>query len=135
MTPLLVALVNGLAPLVFSLLILVSLWLASYGAPQPLSPLYGAILVALVLLFFLGRITDISWLRSGLKTLLVAVVPLLLYTCLRGTKIQVRIWRLDTNAPWPQFDAFTTSLSTVKGLQTRLNMLSPENGVVAFLRR
>lgn len=77
LTPLLVALVNGLAPLVFSLLILVPLWLASLGVSLPVSPLYGAILVALVLIFllgvFLGRSTGISWLRSGLQTLLVAV--------------------------------------------------------------
>lgn len=77
LTPLLVALVNGLAPLVFSLLILVPLWLASIGFSLPVSPLYGAILVALVLIFllgvFLGRSTGISWLRSGLQTLLVAV--------------------------------------------------------------
>jgi predicted membrane protein (TIGR00267 family) len=77
LAPLLVALVNGLAPLVFSLLILMPLWLASLGVPLPVSPLYGAILVALVLVFllgvFLGRIADISWLRSGLQTLLVAV--------------------------------------------------------------
>ncbi|MCG2634431.1 MAG: hypothetical protein J4A00_05830 [Gammaproteobacteria bacterium] len=78
LAPLLVALVNGLAPLVFSLLILVPLWLTSLGVMLPLPPLYGAILVALVLVFFLGvflgRIADISWLRSGLQTLLVAVV-------------------------------------------------------------
>ena len=88
LAPLLVALVNGLAPLVFSLLILVPLWLASLGVPLPISPLYGAILVALVLLFllgvFLGRITDISWLRSGLQTLLVAVVTAALIYLLTG---------------------------------------------------
>lgn len=89
LTPLLVALVNGLAPLVFSLLILVPLWLASYGVPLPISPLYGAILVAFVLLFllgvFLGRITNISWLRSGLQTLVVAVVTAALIYLLTGS--------------------------------------------------
>ncbi|MBV1930133.1 MAG: hypothetical protein KUG71_00330 [Porticoccaceae bacterium] len=77
LTPLLVALVNGLAPLIISLLILMPLWLGSLGVPLPVSPLYAAILVALMLIFllgvFLGRVADISWLRSGLQTLLVAV--------------------------------------------------------------
>ena len=77
LTPLLVALVNGLAPLIISLLILMPLWLGSLGISLPVSPLYAAILVALMLIFllgvFLGRVADISWLRSGLQTLLVAV--------------------------------------------------------------
>lgn len=76
--PLLIALVNGLAPLLMSLLILVPLWLAKLGVPLPLSPLSLAIMVAMVLIFLLGvflaRIANICWLRSGLQTLLVAVV-------------------------------------------------------------
>jgi predicted membrane protein (TIGR00267 family) len=76
--PLLIALVNGLAPLVISLLILMPIWLSRVGFPLPVSPLYAAIIVALALIFllgvFLGRIAEISWLRSGLQTLLVAVV-------------------------------------------------------------
>ena len=78
LTPLLIAVVNGLAPLIISLLILIPLWLSSAGIPLPLSPLYAAIVVALLLTFllgvFLGRIADISWLRSGIQTLLVAVL-------------------------------------------------------------
>ncbi len=88
LAPLLVALVNGLAPLIFSLLILMPLWLANLGVPLPLPPLYGAILVALVLVFllgvFLGRIADISWLRSGLQTLLVAVATAVLIYLFAG---------------------------------------------------
>ena len=76
--PLLIALVNGSAPLVISLLILTPLWLSNAGIPLPLSPLHAAILVSLALVFllgvFLGRIAGISWLRSGIQTLLVAVV-------------------------------------------------------------
>ena len=76
--PLLIALVNGSAPLVISLLILTPLWLSNAGVPLPLSPLHAAILVSLALVFllgvFLGRIAGISWLRSGIQTLLVAVV-------------------------------------------------------------
>lgn len=76
--PMLIALVNGLAPALISLLILIPLWLAQLGVPLPLPPLYAAILVALLLIFllgvFLGRIANISWLRSGLQTLLVAMI-------------------------------------------------------------
>ena len=76
--PLLIAVVNGLAPLVISLLILAPLWLAAVGVPLPLPPLYAAIGVALLLLFllgvFLGRVAGISWLRSGLQILLIAVI-------------------------------------------------------------
>ena len=76
--PLLIGLVNGLAPLVISFLILIPIALAISGVTLPLSPLYAAIIIALFLIFllgvFLGRIADISWLRSGLQTLLIAVV-------------------------------------------------------------
>ena len=76
--PLLIALVNGSAPLIISLLILMPLWLANAGMPMPLSPLYFAIIIALLLIFllgiFLGKIAGISWLRSGLQTLLIAGV-------------------------------------------------------------
>lgn len=76
--PLLIALVNGSAPLLFSLLILVPLWLAHAGIHLPLPPLYLAVAIALLLIFllgvFLGRIAGISWLRSGSQTLLVALL-------------------------------------------------------------
>ncbi len=76
--PFLIALVNGSAPLVISILILIPIWLANAGVPLPLSPLYAAIIVALVLIFllgvFLGRIASTSWLRSGIRTLLLALV-------------------------------------------------------------
>ncbi|MCP4387064.1 MAG: hypothetical protein GY802_02125 [Gammaproteobacteria bacterium] len=76
--PLLIALVNGLAPMVMSLFILAPLFLSRAGIPLPLSPLYAAIVVALLIVFllgvFLGRISGVSWLRSGIQTLLVAIV-------------------------------------------------------------
>lgn len=76
--PLLIALVNGAAPLFISLLIILPLWLADAGVALPTSPLYLAIVIALFLIFllgvFLGRIAGISWLRSGIQTLLVALV-------------------------------------------------------------
>lgn len=76
--PVLIALVNGAAPLSISLLIMAPLWLARAGVPLPLSPLVCALLVALAITFllgmFLGRIAGNSLLRSGLQTLAVAIV-------------------------------------------------------------
>ena len=76
--PLLIALVNGSAPLVISLLILSPLMLSNSGFSLPVPPLYAAINIALLLIFllgvFLGRIAGVSWLRSGMQTLLIAVV-------------------------------------------------------------
>ncbi len=76
--PILIALVNGSAPLIISLLILTPLILSNAGMSLPVSPLHVAIATALVLIFllgvFLGRISGVSWLRSGLQTLLVALV-------------------------------------------------------------
>ena len=87
--PVLVALVNGLAPFIISLLILLPLFLSNAGFTLPLSPLYFAILIALILIFslgvFLGNIAGISWLRSGLQTLAVAIITSLLIYLFVGT--------------------------------------------------
>ncbi len=86
--PLLIALVNGAAPLVISLLIIMPLWLASAGVSLPMPPLQAAIAVALLAIFllgvFLGRVAGISWLRSGIRTLLVALVTAALIYLLAG---------------------------------------------------
>lgn len=86
--PLWIALVNGSAPLLISLLILLPLWLDNAGLVLPVSPLYVAVGIALVLIFLLGvllgRIAGISWLRSGLQTLLVAVVTAALIYLIAG---------------------------------------------------
>tara|TARA_R110000787_G_scaffold220068_1_gene328826 strand:+ start:55293 stop:55880 length:588 start_codon:yes stop_codon:yes gene_type:complete len=75
--PLLIAVANGSAPLLISLLILTPLWLANANITLPLSPLYLCIIIALSLTFllgvFLGRIAGVSWLRSGIQTLFVAM--------------------------------------------------------------
>ena len=80
--PMLVALVNGAAPLLISLLIITPLWLASAGIPMLLPPLYASIAVALLAVFLLGvllgRIAGVSWLRSGLRTLLIALLTAVL---------------------------------------------------------
>jgi predicted membrane protein (TIGR00267 family) len=89
LAPWVVALVNGLAPLLISLLILLPLLLAHRGMQLPISPLYVAIIIALSLVFllgvFLGRIADISWLRSGMQTLALAVVTATLIYLIAGS--------------------------------------------------
>jgi predicted membrane protein (TIGR00267 family) len=86
--PLWIALVNGASPLFISLLILLPLWLANAGLALPLEPLYMSIIVALVLIFLLGvllgQIAGISWLRSGIQTMLVAAVTAILIYLLTG---------------------------------------------------
>lgn len=86
--PLFIALVNGAAPLIISLLILMPLWLSNAGVALPVPPLYAAIMIALLLTFllgvFLGRIAGISWFRSGIQTLFVAVLTATLIYLLAG---------------------------------------------------
>lgn len=86
--PLFIALVNGLAPLVISLLIITPLWLSNAGFDLPLPPLYMAIIVASILIFllgvFIGRIGNISWIRSGIQTLLVALLTVALIYIFTG---------------------------------------------------
>jgi predicted membrane protein (TIGR00267 family) len=82
--PLMIALINGAAPLFISLVILSPLLLAQSGIVLPVSPLFLAIILALIIVFllgvFLGRIAGVSWLRSGLQTLFVAIsTSLLIY--------------------------------------------------------
>jgi len=86
--PLLIAIVNGMAPLTISLLILTPLWLSSIGYSLPLPPLSSAISMAFLLIFllgvFLGRIAEISWLRSGIQTLLIASTTVFLIYLFTG---------------------------------------------------
>lgn len=86
--PLLIALVNGLAPLIFSLLILIPIFISKAGIFLPVSPLYIAIIIALVIILFLGifigRIAKISWWRSGIQTLLVALITATMIYLLAG---------------------------------------------------
>lgn len=80
--PWLVALVNGIAPLLIALIIIVPLWLARSGMVLPLAPLPAAMAVALVIIFllgvFLGRVGGTFWLWSGLQSLAVALVTVML---------------------------------------------------------
>jgi len=78
--PWLVALVNGIAPLLIALIIIMPLWLARSGMVLPIEPLLAAMSVALLIIFllgvFLGRVGGIFWLWSGLQSLAVALVTL-----------------------------------------------------------
>ena len=80
--PFMVALVNGGAPLLISLLIISPLWLAQAGVPLPLPPVHLAITVAAALIFvlgvLLGRIAAISWVHSGLRTVVIAALTVFL---------------------------------------------------------
>ncbi|NNJ95909.1 MAG: hypothetical protein HKP12_01980 [Gammaproteobacteria bacterium] len=86
--PVWIAVVNGAAPLFISLLILLPLWLSSAGLALPLPPLQSAIIVALLLIFMLGvllgRIAGISWLRSGVQTMLIALITAALIYLITG---------------------------------------------------
>ena len=86
--PLLVALVNGGAPLLMSLLIISPLWLAQSGVALPASPMYLAISIAAALIFILGvllgRIADVSWLHSGIRTVAIAALTVALIYLFTG---------------------------------------------------
>jgi predicted membrane protein (TIGR00267 family) len=73
LVPIVVALVNGLAPLIISSLIMIPLWLNEAGFAWVTAPLWASLCVAGLLLFALGvvlsDIAGIPWYLSGLKTL------------------------------------------------------------------
>lgn len=76
--PLLVALVNGAAPFLISLAITVPFWLALADIRPWPNPVEAAIGIAFIAIFclgvFLGRISDASWLWSGIKAALIALI-------------------------------------------------------------
>jgi predicted membrane protein (TIGR00267 family) len=78
LVPWLVALVNGIAPLIFAIIILSPLWLARSGTVFAPGPLPSAMAVALGTIFllgvFLGRVGGTFWLWSGLQSLAVALI-------------------------------------------------------------
>jgi len=78
MLPFVIAFVNGLAPLLFSLIIMTPLWLKYSFAGLAIAPVETAIIVAAFVIFmlgvFLGRVSGVFWLWSGLRMLLVAVI-------------------------------------------------------------
>ena len=76
--PLLIAAVNGLAPLLISLVIISPLGLAHAGFMLPFPPLEASVALAFAMLFllgtFLGTVSGRFWLWSGLRTLLTALL-------------------------------------------------------------
>ncbi len=80
--PVVVALVNGLSPLLLSLVIISPLYFAQHGVVLPFSPFAVAIVLALAVIFllgiFLGRVSRTFWFWSGLRALAVALVTLMI---------------------------------------------------------
>lgn len=75
--PILIAMVNGFAPLLIALLIMTPLWLSQAGIALPLTALESSIALAFLTLFllgaFLGTVSGRFWLWSGLRTLVIAI--------------------------------------------------------------
>ena len=82
LVPLLTGLVNGAAPVSMSLLVMTPLFLARAGIELPLPPVLFAIATALLCVFglgvFLGRVAGTSWLWSGIKAVLIALLTIAL---------------------------------------------------------
>ena len=80
--PIIIALVNGLAPFIISLFILLPLWLYKSGMTLPISPLLMSVFIAMTIIFLLGvflsRVSGMSWWLSGLRTLLVGILTAVL---------------------------------------------------------
>jgi predicted membrane protein (TIGR00267 family) len=76
--PVVIAIVNGLAPFVLAQIVMLPLWLARFGAKLPLSPYDLSIAIAFLLIMLLGvfsgRISGVFWVWAGLRTLLIGVV-------------------------------------------------------------
>lgn len=76
--PIAIALVNGLAPFIISIIIMTPLWIPSFSAHIPLQPLESAIVLALMVIFllgvFLGRVSGHFWLFAGLRALFIALI-------------------------------------------------------------
>jgi len=87
--PFFIAAINGLAPFIIALLIMLPLKMG-YWYPQHVSyPLEIATAIAFLILFllgaFLGRINGRLWLWSGMKTLFIALITTLLIFLLNPT--------------------------------------------------
>ncbi len=80
--PFIVAVINGMAPLVFALIIMMPLGLARWQPGLITYPIETAVVVAFILIFclgvFIGKISDSFWLWAGLRALLIALITSLL---------------------------------------------------------
>ena len=79
--PVMVALVNGLSPLLIALIIISPLWLSLMGLVMPFSPFIVAIIVAMLIIFLLGvmlgKVSNEFWLWTGVRTLSIAALTVL----------------------------------------------------------
>jgi predicted membrane protein (TIGR00267 family) len=86
--PIATAAVNGLSPLVLSLLVITPFWADALGLRLPLSPFDLAVVIDLAIVFmlgvYLGRISGRFWLVSGSKALAVAVVTAIVIYLVSG---------------------------------------------------
>lgn len=82
LVPVLTGLVNGAAPVFMSMLVIAPLWLARAGISLPMPPVPCAMATALLCIFalgvFLGRVGGTSWLWSGIKAVLIALLTIAL---------------------------------------------------------
>jgi len=80
--PFLIALVNGMAPFIFALLIMTPLWLTQWQPGWVPYPLETSVAVAFTLVFllgvFIGKISDSFWLWAGFRALFIALITSLL---------------------------------------------------------
>jgi len=87
LVPFVIAVVNGLAPLLIAMFITLPLWLAERELVVVTNPLLVSIGLTLAVIFllgtFLGQIARVSWLWSGVRAVLIAVVTGLLILALR----------------------------------------------------
>ncbi len=76
--PFMVAGVNGLSPLIISIIIISPIWAKTLPLGLPLDALELALMLAFFILFllgvFLGRISGTFWLWAGIRTLIIAAV-------------------------------------------------------------
>ncbi len=76
--PFIVAVINGMAPLVFALIIMTPLGLAQWQPGLITYPIETAVAVAFILIFFLGvfigNISNSFWLWAGFRALLIALI-------------------------------------------------------------
>lgn len=88
LAPVFIALVNGVAPLLFALIIIFPLWFNAWPLLWGISPLSMSIGIALALTFllgvFIGRISGRFWLWSGLRSMIVAITTVIIIWILHG---------------------------------------------------
>lgn len=76
--PFVIAITNGISPLVLSLIIIIPLFLNLLGYPLPVDPFLGGIGIAFFIIFllgvFLGSVSGTFWLLSGMQSMIIALI-------------------------------------------------------------